>query len=77
MTADKIWSYGHASLRDTWRKHNQQICSLGLKKLLVTVDNKNIDFNYWLTLRTVFDGLPTKNNGFTDLSTIATLAQAH
>ena len=44
MTVDKIGSYDHASLRDTGRKKNQQICSLGLKKLLTTVDNKNIDF---------------------------------
>ncbi|MEG4068632.1 hypothetical protein QUA42_15105 [Microcoleus sp. Pol11C2] len=44
MTVDKIWSDDHASLRDTGRKNNKQLCSLGLKKLLATVDNKNIDF---------------------------------
>jgi len=43
MTVDKICSYDHASLRDTGQKQ-QQICSLGLKNLLATVDNKNIDF---------------------------------
>ncbi|MEG4108163.1 hypothetical protein [Microcoleus sp. S13_C5] len=44
MTVDPICSYDPASLRDTGRKNNEQICSLGLKKLLATVDNKNINF---------------------------------
>ena len=28
MTGDKVWSYDYASLRDTGREHNEQICSL-------------------------------------------------
>jgi len=28
MTVDKIWRYKYASLRDTEREHNEQICSL-------------------------------------------------
>gem|GEM_PF-5758873 len=28
MRVDKIWSYDYASLRDTGREHNEQICIL-------------------------------------------------
>jgi len=28
MTVDKIWRYDYASLRDTGREHNEQMCSL-------------------------------------------------
>ena len=44
MRVDEIWKYDYASLRDPGREHNQQICSLSLKKLFATVPNTHIHF---------------------------------
>ena len=44
MRGDKIWSYDYASLRYTGREHNEQICSLSLKKLFATIGKNPINY---------------------------------